>query len=335
MHLALGARMRLLGLALLLAACTEAGAHLTLSAPDGPGSVMSFRVVLATPETVPSITGQRVAPDDYAVQSVSYYLQRTVAGGEHEMITELDGFAIRIEPDISISDTQFIPFVLMYDGVHGTGNIIGVATFRASDSMIPAPILVKRDEIDKYTLAVEPVVQVGDTDAVEPGQVRVVTCKDQRDAEIVSGIVWRPKQGSEVRVLFPLDEGLDATGRPLDLDCDDHVVAIESSGADCDDSRGWFHRDAVETCDGYDTNCDYQQTIVVACAGSPNLCNDPMTNTGIALCSDRDGGSEGQCQSDPQCLCNGAGGAGCMRCMIANDLASTAGTVRACQPSVG
>jgi len=326
--------MRLLGLScLVVAGCSETGAHLTLSAPNGPASAMSFRVVLAKPDVVPLVNGQRVTPARSEVQSVSYYLQRTVAGGEHDTIAQVDGFTVRVAPDITISETAFVPFVLVYDGENETGNIVGVATFVAPDSNVPSPILVKRDEIDKYTLTVEPVVQVSDREPAVAGQVQLVTCIDRDQKEFVSGVVWRPKHGGELRLVFPDDGSLDASNRALDLDCDGHPVTIESSGSDCDDTRAWFHRDAAESCDGFDTNCDSLQAIAVACAAT-NVCSDPTTGTGIALCNDTNGGMVGQCQGDAQCLCANSS-TGCNRCFVDNELGSAAGTVKPCQPTVG
>lgn len=325
--------MRSLGLLLVLVGCTETGAHLTFSAPSGPGSVTSFRVVLASPELVPTIADQRKAPDGLATQAVSYYLQRTIAGGTHGSIDSVDGFAVRVEPDPSMTETSFIPFVLMYqhDEAAQRDTIVGVATFRATDSAQPSPILVLRDEIDKYVLDVEPAIEVDDVASMAAGQVRVVECFRDDQSTFTSGIVWKPKTGGEIRLVFPDDGGLDATGRSLDLDCDGHPVTVDSSGPDCDDSRAWFHRDARETCDGYDTNCDGLQSLVVSCTGT-NICRDATTNTGFALCDDRTG-EEGRCESDPQCACGN--GTACSRCVISSELGTAAGTVKACQPSIG
>jgi hypothetical protein len=322
--------MRLLGLCAVAAAgCTDAGAHLTFSAPAGPDTVTKFQVVLATPDVIPTIANQRKTPGALDTQSVSYYLQRTIAGGTHGRIEGVDGFAIRIEPEVA--ESSYIPFVLMYDG----DEIVAIATFHAKDSTLPSPILVKRDEIDKYVLDVEPVAQVDDMAAAAAGQVRAVACYRDDQSTFTSGIVWRPKAGGELRLLFPADAGLDATGRALDLDCDDHPVAVDGSGRDCDDSRGWFHRDAQETCDGFDTNCDGLHALVVACtAGNGgNVCPDATTGTGLALCDDRTG-TQSACQSDPQCLC-AASPSGCPRCVIPADADSTLATVKPCQPSVG
>jgi hypothetical protein len=324
-----------LGLAALLAGCTETGAHLTFSAPSGPSEVTSFRVVLATPEHVPSIAGQRNAPDGLATQSVSYYLQRTIAGGTHGKVDGVDGFAIRVEPDPAMAETQFIPFVIMYGpGALGEADkIIGIGTFRGGASAMPAPILVLGHEIDKYVLDVEPAVQVDDMAALDVGQVRVVDCFHDDQSTFTSGLVWRPASGGELRLLFPDDGGLDATKRALDLDCDAHVVAADTSGSDCDDSRAWFHRDARETCDGFDTNCDGLQSLVVACTGT-NVCPDATTNTGIALCDDRTG-TEGACQSDPQCLCAGGGSGACAACVLIAENGTSLSTVKPCQPGIG
>ena len=37
----------------LVGACSESGAHFTLSAPDGPGDAAAFRLILATSDSVP------------------------------------------------------------------------------------------------------------------------------------------------------------------------------------------------------------------------------------------------------------------------------------------
>ncbi|HEX5061393.1 MAG TPA: putative metal-binding motif-containing protein [Kofleriaceae bacterium] len=315
-----------------LAGCTDAGAHLTFSAPQGPGQVTSFQVVLATPDQVPSIAGQRTSASGLEEQSVSYYLQRTIAGGTHGKIDGVDGFAVRVEPDPSMVETQFIPFVLMYEG----DKIVAVATFHAADRVTPSPILVLRDEIDKYVLDVEPVAQVDDMVPAAVSQVRTVECFREDQSTFTSGIVWRTAGGAELRLLFPDDGGLDATGRALDLDCDHHPVAVDTSGRDCDDSRAWFHNDAQETCDGFDTNCDGLQSLVVACDGNGvggGVCTDPTTNTGLALCDDRTG-TESACESDPQCLC-AANPQLCARCVLTTELGTSTTTLKPCQPGVG
>jgi hypothetical protein len=314
--------MKWLGFAALVCACSESGAHLTLAAPNGPAKAAAFKLILATPEYVPQIANQRVSPREDATQTVPYFLQRTIAGAEP--IDHVDGLRIRLAPD-ALDDEKFIPFVLLYDNA---GAIVGIATFQTP----PSPVLVVADEIDKYVLSVEPVTQV--TDDVKPaaGQVQVVECSDDADGTFTSGIAWRPLGGGEIRVLFPADGSNDATGRELDLDCDQHAVSEDSSGRDCDDTRGWVNRDAQEMCDGFDTNCDGMKTTIVACAGN-GICPDPATGMGTAICDDRTG-EVSACMSDVQCLCANQL-TGCTRCLMEYAAGSTTASFAPCQPSAG
>lgn len=315
------------------AACAETGAHLTFSAPAGPREAASFRVVLATPEKIPSIQNQRVQLGDNAAQTVSYYLQRTVAGASEDSIDKVEGFTVRIAPDGDFADTQFIPFVLMYDDAK---QIVGIGTYRAGDTPTPSPILVVRDEIDKYTLSVEAVIQIDEKTEPAPGQVHVIECTHRDDTStFTSGIVWRPQGGGELRILFPDDGGLDATGRELDLDCDGRVVTSENSRPDCDDTRNWFHRDAPDVCDGYDTNCDGFQAVATSCTTSTNECLDPTTQTpvaGVELCDDTTGESLG-CHATASCQCQA--GAACVSCKVPYMSGMAGGLVRPCQPAMG
>lgn len=312
-------------LAFVLAACSDNGAHLTFKAPEGPAAAATFKVVLATPELVPTVRNQRVSADSTATHEVSYYLQRTLAGGSYEDV-DVDGFTVRVEPDPGLADTLFVPFVIFYAT---DGAVVGVGTYHAGDVVTPSPIKVIRDEIDIYDLDVEPVTQlVDDNLAVAASQVQVVECSRDDQPKYTSGIVWRPKTGGEIRLLFPDDDSLDATGRALDLDCDGHAVTAESSGTDCDDSRAWFHRDAQETCDGYDTNCDNLQNLLVACAtNSGSVC--PSSPSGFAVCNDGTG-EQTQCQVDPQCAC-AQNPSGCPRCLIDHSAAG-GGNITPCQP---
>lgn len=323
--------MKWLGLVLLAAACSESGAHFTLAAPDGPETAASFKVILATPEQIPSIANQRVSPDSMATQTVPYFLQRTVAGASQEPIERVDGLRIKLEASFTM-DSTFIPFVLLYDDA---GAIVGVGTFYAEGQTMPSPIIVLPDEIDKYTLDVQKVTQVDDATRAASDQVQVVDCFRDDQTTFTSGIVWRPNSGGELRILFPDDGSTDATGRALDLDCDGKKVSAETSSGDCDDTRAWFYAGAQETCDGYDTNCDGQQLLVTSCAPgtNSNVCADPTTGMGIALCDDRTGQAS-DCQSDPQCLCAN-GQLGCAKCMVNYSAAMSAGNVVPCQPGIG
>lgn len=321
--------------ALWTAGCADTGAHLTFSAPSGPRAAASFRVLLASPETVPSIQNQRIALGDNAEQTVSYYLQRTVAGASSsDAVDKVDGFTVRIAPEADFADTEFIPFVLMYDDAN---QIVGIGTYRAGDTPAPSPILVVRDEIDKYTLDVEAVTQVDDKAAPAPGQVQVVECVHDDQSTFTSGIVWRPLGGGELRILLPDDGGTDATGRELDLDCDGHVVKPDNSRPDCDDTRNWFHRDAEDICDGYDTNCDGFQTLATSCTtSSTDQCLNPTTQMpvpGVELCDDTTGEPQG-CHATASCQCQ-AGTAGCVACQMPYLAGATTGFVRPCQPAIG
>ncbi len=315
------------------AGCAETGAHLTFSAPAGPRTAASFRVVLATPEKIPSIQGQRVQLGDNSVQTVSYYLQRTIAGASEDAVDKVDGFTVRIAPDGDFADTQFIPFVLMYDEAK---QIVGIGTYRAGDTPTPSPILVVRDEIDKYTLSVEAVTEIDETAAPAPGQVHVIECAHTDDpSTFTSGIVWRPQGGGELRLLFPDDGGSDATERELDLDCDGHVVTADNSRPDCDDTRNTFHRDAPDVCDGYDTNCDGFQAVATSCTSPTSVCINSTTNMpvpGVDLCDDTTGESLG-CHATASCQCQA--GATCVSCQMPYTSGLAQGFVRPCQPAIG
>jgi len=323
--------MKWLAFVLLTAACSESGAHFTLSAPDGPSTASAFRVVLATPDQIPSIGEQRVQPGSSDTQTVPYYLQRTIADASDDSIAMVDGLRIKIEANASLTDNAYIPFVLLTDDA---GTIVGIGTFHAQGQTMPSPVVVKPDEIDKYMLDVEPVTQVDDMTHAAPGQVMVVNCYDNRQNVFPSGLVWRPKVGGELRLMYPIDGSLDATGRDLDLDCDDHVVAVGDSKPDCDDTRAAFHAGAQELCDGLDTNCDNSRNSVVACPANGNVCTNATTMNGIALCSDTGTGDTGTCMSDPACAC-AVGTTSCARCAMAFMAGSQPGDVAPCQPGVG
>ena len=331
--------MRSLGLSLIavasLVACTETGAHLTLSAPDGPENAKTFRVVLASPAQVPAIRNQRLAPRDPSTTSVTYFLQRTVAGGEaNEAIDEVDGFSVRIAPDVALAETSFIPFVLMYDG---SGNVAGIGTYRAGDTP-PSAIRIATDVIDKYVVNVERTKQLADDSLeLQPGEVRVINCYHDDRTTYASGLVWHTVAGEQYRLLFPNDGGLDATGRKLDMDCDDHEVTPESSYRDCDDTRTAYNRGAADVCDGEDTNCDGAQTIATECNSSED-CVDPFGANGVQLCNDTTEVST-TCQPTATCACTQGSTVGCHFCMVPFEaslaMPNAADIVHPCQPATG
>ena len=163
--------MRIAGIVIAVAACgTDSGAYLTLTAPDGPTGARTYELVLASPDRIPVIAPQRVTPTGTGTETVTYYLQKTevVAQGR---LDGVNGFSILVEP--SGGDGVYIPFLLLHDGA---GALVGMGTFRATDAGAPAPILVKRNEQDRYDLAVEPVDEVSDAMAVDTRQAMRVDC---------------------------------------------------------------------------------------------------------------------------------------------------------------
>jgi len=322
--------MRAVALVLALAACTDEGAHLTFLAPDGPSTAATYQLVLASPDLVPTVDAQRVTPNGLATETVTYYLQRTEVAATGT-VGAVNDFTVLVRPDASIAETAFIPFVALYDKA---GALVGMGTFRATSDGPPSPILIQRGQVDRYTLAVEPVQEVDDTMPVDTRGAMRVDCTHQDQSTWHSGIVWRPRVGGELRLLFP-DSGGDATQRPLDLDCDGHAVEAGDTGSDCDDTRPRFHDGAAEACDGEDTNCDGIETLVVPCQpGSSGVCPNPTSGTGVALCDDTTG-TVGACMSDPQCLC-AQGAQGCVKCILghATDTPPPNETVP-CQPGIG
>jgi hypothetical protein len=129
---------------------------------------------------------------------------------------------------------------------------------------------------------------------------------------------------------------MDASTRPLDLDCDGHEVSLaDNSRLDCDDTRATFNRDATDICDGMDTNCDNAQTIATACPIAPAACTSPLQPTagaGISVCNDETGDTTG-CHQTASCACTAQGGNGCHACQVPFELASA--LVHPCQPAIG
>ena len=287
--------MRANGLVLVvLAGCTEEGAHLTFLATDGPKTAASYQLVLASPDVAPMIQPQRVTPAGLSTETVTYYLQsaEVVATGN---VDGVDGFTVLVQPSGAAS-AAYIPFVALHDGA---GALVGMGTFHAMAGGPPAPILVQRGQVDRYTLDVEPVQEVDDSMPVDTRGAMRVACARQDQSTFVSGLVWRARVGGELRVMLS-DGDSAATSRPLDLDCDGHAVDPTDASADCDDTRARFHDGATEAYDGEDTNCDSAETFAVACTPPPNggnVCTS-TAGQGVAVCDDSTG-TMGQCSSDP------------------------------------
>jgi hypothetical protein len=323
--------MRAVALALVLAACTEEGAHLTLHAPDGPTSAATYQLVLASPDLVPMIQPQRVTPAGLSTETVAYYLQRTDVNAMGT-VDGVDGFTVLVQPNSEVADTAFIPFIALYDD---SGALVGMGTFHAMAGGPPSPILVQRGQVDRYTLDIEPVQEVDDSMPVDTRGAMRVECTHQDQSTFLSGIVWRPRVGGELRLLLPDGDGGDATTRALDLDCDSHAVSPTDATADCDDTRARFHDGATEACDGEDTNCDSVETLAVPCTPAPgtNACTS-SGGQGVAVCDDTTG-TVGACMSDPTCLC-AMGLQGCVKCILQHVTNTPpAGETVPCQPGIG
>jgi hypothetical protein len=331
MALAMIGRMRGAAILLGVAACSDAGAHLTLRAPDGPVNATTFEVVLASPALVPVIPNQRVSPKTTTQETVTYFLQRTAAGATGGAVGTVDGFTILVEPDAEVADQTFIPFVLLYDDA---SQLVGVATYEPDPTVVqPSPIFVQHGQVAKYDLAVEPVTEVADTGPVATRDAMPVKCTRDDQSTFLSGVVWRPRGSGELRLLLPDDpSSTDATQRMLDLDCDGHAVTETDTTADCDDTRARFHAGAKEQCDGEDWNCDAVPYVVLPCTGSP-LCSS--SNTGYQLCDDTSG-TLGACSADVACICaSNPTSTSCVRCVLQFAHGNTLGEVAPCQPGVG
>ena len=312
------------------AACDDdAGARLVLHAPDGPNSAASFQIVLASPDLVPVIDGQRANPHSLATETVTYYLQHATAGTASSKIPSLQGYTILVKPNPQVADHSFIPFVLFYDD---TQALIAIGTYHAdASSPSPSPILVENGSLNQYFVDVQPVQQVDEGTTVATEQAQQIVCVRDDNSLFTSGIVWRPLFGPELRIMLPsVPDSEDATTRALDLDCDQHPVTPGHSQLDCDDTRVAFYLNAPETCDGENTSCDGVQYLVDDCSGAacPN-----SAQMGYALCDDTTG-TLGTCQDDPACVC--AAGTGiCTRCTIAHGPPPTSTTITPCQPGIG
>jgi len=288
-----------------LAACKDGdGALLTVSATQGPLTATRIEIVLAS-TMIDTIDHQRVQPGQLTEQSVRYYKQRDTAGIVRD-VGKLDGFQVRIEPTAARTpDTQFIPFVLAYQG--DTLAAIGMID-NAGD---PGTVVVEQGRLVEYSVILTPVTAANPDAAVGANQARAVACDTW-----TSGIVWRRGSGTELRLLLPDVSAdplaYDATMRALDLDCDNHVASPQ----DCDDSRATFFRGKPnDVCDGLDTNCDGARTIVVDCPVGTTVC---PSGVGDALCADTGNGMvvPGTCSPDPACACASGNTLPCTRCVM-------------------
>ena len=329
--------MRSLGLAAVMVCgvvgCgSDDGAILTFDAPGGPDAAARIQIVLASADTEAIGTGirQRMQPGALGEEDVVYYRQRA-KGGVVDTVDAIDGFQIRIEPEIDAApDEAFIPFALIYDDA---SELIGVGAVEDADGN-PMAVEIREDVRIDYTMTVTPVTYPGADVALAANQGVVVGCLDDHAGVWTSGIAWKPDTGPQLRLLLADlaadPEATDASARGADLDCD----AFDASDDDCDDLRSAYHPGQPETCDGLDTDCDGQRMEVQECV----LPNGTCGGMGVSLCSDQGANAvTTQCAPDPTCAClSGSTNGSCSRCIIDTRLGTGGGASRAaCAPAIG
>lgn len=304
------------------------GAVLTFDAPAGPTAAARVQIVLASADTETIGTGirQRMQPGALSEEDVVYYRQRA-KGGIVESVATIDGFQIRIEPELDAApDETFIPFALIYDDAD---ELVAVGAVEDPDGN-PMPVEIREDVRIEYPMTITPVENPGADAPLAANQGISVGCLDADATAWTSGVAWRPDTGPQLRLLLADlaadPSATDATARAADLDCD----AFDAADDDCDDLRDAYHPGQTETCDGLDTDCDGRRMEVQPCA-LPAACG----GMGVSLCTDVGvNAAETICQPDPTCACL-AGGPSCARCIIDSVPPASGATRPACAPAVG
>jgi hypothetical protein len=314
------ARMRALLLIGLVgaAACShgDTGLAITLSAPDVPPGADRIEVVMASPDVV-TVEGQPPG-------AVRYYRQKSSAG-VLDKLTALDGYSLRIEGRPGKGDEKFIPLVIAYAG----DAPVAVGAVPAPDGK-PLALVVPDSSRIEATVAMVPLQAVDLPLEIAIGQLAEMRCGANSGAWR-SGIVWHPPGDDQLRLLFPDPDSasqLDASSRPLDLDCDDY----RADGGDCDDLRPRLNPGATEACDGVDVNCDGPAFAFVQCNPPEIECGAGSTD-GIALCRDTATGTPGLCMGSPACRCRSTSGTNlCSKCTLAFKGSSTSASP--CSPGL-
>jgi hypothetical protein len=285
----------LLGLVVVTACGTEEGALLTVRAPDGPGAAARLEIVLASASSIDDVDQQRVAPTDLDQETARYYRQRSTAG-DLGAIATLDGFQLRLEPDIDkVPEPRLVPLLIAYDDA---GAVIGIGA-RLDDSGKPAEIEIEAGQLLGYDIAMLPIHETDGADGVMAGELVRVQCNATD-----SGLAWQPG-GTQVRLLLA-QAGNDASERALDMDCD----GFEAIDTDCDDLRSEFHRGATEECDGKDYDCDFRRQELIACEVNGTTCG---ATEGVLLCTDSPGNATATtCVETAECACEGTSCQGCL-----------------------
>lgn len=303
---------------LVVGACggSDEGVLLVVEAPDG-ATAKRVEILLASadPATIVDVDNQRVAPTDLDSEPVRYYRQRAITG-EVDNVGSLDGFAVRLEPNIDIPEGALIPILVGFDDQDQITAIGAVM-----DNGMPAPVEIAEDQLLRFSVTMNAMAPAGE-DGVATNEVVSVACGSFR-----SGIAWRPG-ATQLRLLLPDREtdpdATDASGRALDLDCDGALAAA----GDCDDLRGEFHVGAEERCDGMDYDCDFRAQELVSCDVG-TTCGQ---TTGVGICNDRpDAGGIVACAPEPECACvNGQ----CAQCLINFEAGLGAVQVTPCTPAL-
>lgn len=293
------------------AACSDAGLALTIGAADVPAGADRIEIVLASPDAIDTIEGQP------AGGSARYYRQKST-GGELDKIGKLDGFTVRIEAGGAGSE-EFIPFVIAYAG---DSPVAAGAVLDAQGA--PMPLAVPASSRIEASVALVPLAAADPVIGVKAGQIEEVRCDGAR-----SGIAWQLPSGPQIRLLQPDPGGdgkLDASARPLDLDCDGY----RAGAGDCDDLRARVSPGAAEACDGVDSNCDGAHYAVEQCTPPDGECA-PGSADGIRTCREVAGGASTTCTGSPACRCRSGGPGPCARCVLA--IEGTASPVEPCAPA--
>ncbi len=301
---------------LVVGACggSEQGVLLVVESPDG-ATAKRVEILLASadPATIEDVDNQRIKPTDLESEPVRYYRQRAITG-EVDNVGPLDGFAVRLEPNVDIPEGALIPILVGFDEQDQITAIGAVM-----DNGMPAPVEIAEGQLLRFSVTMNAMAPAGE-DGVGTNEVVSVACGSFR-----SGIAWRPG-ATQLRLLLPDREAdpdaTDASGRALDLDCD----GVLAASGDCDDLRGEFHVGADEKCDGLDYDCDFRARELVTC----DVGTTCGLTTGIGICNDRPGGGTVACAPEPECACeNGQ----CAQCLI-NFEGPDGGEVTPCSPAL-
>lgn len=306
-----------IGLVGAVACGDNAGLLLTIDAPDGPAGASRIELVLANPDAIAMVPGQLTGGD------VRYYRQKSTAGAVEDL-ARLDGFVVRIEGRDGKGDEPFVPFVIAYDA---SSKPIAIGSVLDPQGL-PLALEVPAGSRLEARATMTPLLPADLTKGIMSGQVAELRCAEN-DGGWRSGLAWQPPAGLQLRLLLPDPDGdsrLDATSRPLDLDCDGYAA----DARDCDDVRVRYNPGAAEQCDGEDTNCDGSHFAITACGPSTTTCG-PGTLDGIQFCRDEGEGTVlGECVGDPACQCRSGGP--CARCTLPFEGAAP---VKPCAPALG